>query len=88
MSKIKAKLDEIRLENGKLPAFSWPGGYPLLYIDKDNAVLCADCAHQEEENIEAIDIHHEGPSEFCVECNAEIESAYGDPFSDDEKENQ
>jgi len=26
--------------------------------------------------------YYEGPTMFCEECNAEIESAYGDPFED------
>ena len=29
----------------KLPAFSWPGGYDILYVTDDGGVLCADCAN-------------------------------------------
>ena len=74
-----------RLENGDFPAYAWPGGYPLLYLDKDNEVLCAKCATADMAegdgslSIVGWFIHHEGPSEFCAECNEETESAYGDP---------
>jgi hypothetical protein len=68
--------------NGELPAFAWPGGYPMLYLTACNGILCADCAtkHTDERDpVEAWDIHWEGPPESCEECNREIESAYGDP---------
>ena len=73
--------------NGKLPAFAWPGGYPLLYLDRDNSTLCADCATKSlndpdelpQFKPQAYDIYYEGPVTYCDQCNAEIESAYGDP---------
>lgn len=33
-----------RTSDNKLPAYAWPGGYPIIYIDRDCSVLCADCA--------------------------------------------
>lgn len=76
-----------RLNNGKLPAYAWPGGYPIIYLDHENSTLCADCATRSADDMEEIphfkpcawDIYYEGPSEFCAQCNTEIESAYGDP---------
>lgn len=73
--------------NGKLPAFAWPGGYPLLYLDRDNSTLCAECATKSLNDPDelpqfrpiAYDIYYEGPVTHCDQCNAEIESAYGDP---------
>jgi hypothetical protein len=33
--------------NGKLPAFAWPGGYPMAYVTEGGDTLCADCATAE-----------------------------------------
>lgn len=73
--------------NGTLPAFAWPGGYPIYYLAKDNGVLCPKCANEfksERDNDEqlkpvAYEIHWEGQPLSCEHCNAEIASAYGDP---------
>lgn len=40
-----------------LPAFCWPGGYPLLYIFADGGALCPKCAN---ENIVEIDQANRG----------------------------
>lgn len=84
-----------RDDAGKLPAFAWPGGYPILYVTADGEVLCPDCANgangseASEDAVEAgwrlagADIHYEGPPERCCHCNAEIPSAYGDPDHED-----
>lgn len=68
------------------PVRSSLGGYPRVYlVVPDNQVLCADCARtaylEGEEIIK--DILWEGPPEYCEECGAEIEAAYGDPNSDE-----
>lgn len=74
------------LTDGSLPAFAWPGGYPIYYLDSDNSVLCAKCATEclkpdTNDNMKPIacDVYYEGPTMQCDECNADIESAYGDP---------
>jgi hypothetical protein len=36
-----------RDENGNLPAFAWPGGYPIFYLCADNGILCPQCANKE-----------------------------------------
>lgn len=75
----------------ELPAYSWPGGYPIIYLTKSADVLCAECATKEirawmygesDDPPIAYDAYFEGPSEFCADCNREIESAYGDPEED------
>jgi hypothetical protein len=74
-----------RDSDGKLSAYAWPGGYPIVYLDHDNETLCPECARAEDANeIEnfrpcSCFIHYEGRPEICSECNREIESAYGDP---------
>jgi len=59
----------------------------------DGEVLCTDCAKSEFPAIaratisrscdgwrcEGVQIHWEGAPEYCAHCNAQIESAYGDP---------
>mgnify|MGYP003575380610 CR=1 FL=1 len=88
-----ARLDEYRDGQGKLPAFAWPGGYPLIYVTNDGGVLCPACANGENGakptyeddsphsgwQVDAADVHYEGAPEICNHCGAEIESAYGDP---------
>ena len=76
-----------RDSNGKLPAYAWPGGYPVVYYAKDMGVLCPKCANGRDNDEQlkpvACDVHYEGRPEICEHCNAEIESAYGDPEADD-----
>jgi hypothetical protein len=78
-------------QDGSLDAFAWPGGYPIFYLCEDSGVLCPDCARtvdgdpegypqdDPQWHIVAADVHWEGAPMFCDNCNAEIESAYGDP---------
>ncbi len=47
-------------DDGKFPAFAWPGGYPIFYLTEDCAILCPDCAngqngsdaYEERENVD------------------------------------
>lgn len=72
---------------GKLPAFAWPGGYPVVYITRGSEILCADCATEQiatgndtnDDPVVTADVHWEGPDETCANCNKSIPSAYGDP---------
>ena len=80
-------LDTIRNDKGELPAFAWPGGYPMFYVDGDGQCLCATCATKSLNDPDEIpsfkpiayDVYYEGPTMQCDNCNADIESAYGDP---------
>jgi hypothetical protein len=76
-------MNKVYAENGnKFPLYALPGGYPLFYLDKDNNVLCADCANENDEFDQPIveyDIHYEGEPLTCDHCGKEIESAYGVP---------
>lgn len=66
-----------RLSNGKLPACTWPGAYPLHFYDKQNAVLCHECAEKEEpDNLVAMDINWETADLACDECGNLIAAAY------------
>ena len=68
-------------EYRKAASYAWPGGYPVnsepqfhLYIGNTwiKGIDPGWC-------IEAVDVNWEDDSLICCHCNAEIESAYGDP---------
>jgi hypothetical protein len=80
-------MDLNRLSDGTLPHFA-DGGYPIVYLTADGGFLCPFCANRSEAreghedkqwNLVGCDIHWEGPPAVCDNCNAEIDSAYGDP---------
>lgn len=71
----------VKQGDGTYPAYAWPGGYSIYYIDSENQVLCPDCANKEDEHtnsVEYCEIHWEGPDLICDDCGKVIESAYGD----------
>ncbi len=80
-----------RDDDGKLPAYAWPGGYQIYYVCADGGVLCPHCANgkngsKASEQNEAkdwrlvdSDVHWEGQPLVCDHCGTFIESAYGDP---------
>lgn len=75
------ELKKLCNKNGKLPAWAWPGGYPLMYLDSGNFVLCAECASKDDSAAERVTytLYFEGPTIYCEYCNTDIQSAYGDP---------
>ena len=86
-----ARLQELCTENnGSLPAYAWPGGYAVHYLDKHGSVLCAQCATKDlldpdtDDKPVADDVYWEGPTVQCKGCNVDMESAYGDPEDEDE----
>jgi len=81
---------------GKLPAFTFPGGYTCIYLTRQGDVLCADCADTNlfgedadkysqdfDDPVIAYDTYDEGPPLCCDGCSRLIESSYGDPDQDD-----
>lgn len=83
-----------RDENGNLPAYAWPGGYPIYYLCADGGVLCPTCANKksavkeadthadypdfDQWRIVASDVNWEDSGLTCDNCNGRIESAYAD----------
>jgi len=69
---------------GKLPKYAWPGGYPVFYLDSKDNVLCADCANEvykdpdTDTQLALHDCNWEDPQQYCDECSGLIESAYAD----------
>lgn len=76
---------EVKIK-GYLPEFSFPGMYPIYYVNYANNPKCAKCATKEVEDIVEMAIHWEGYPMVCDECNEAIESAYGVPEEDEENE--
>ena len=74
-----------------LPAFAWPGGYPLFYLfAADSMICCPACANAHITDIDADrahthgqwtlaghDVNWEDTSLICDHCGKAIESAYG-----------
>lgn len=77
-----------RLSDGTLAEYTSLGCYPLLYLTKQNNILCPACARDDEENhgkggdpddpLEASDVNWEDASLYCDECSQRIESAYAE----------
>jgi len=83
-----------RDETGNLPAYAWPGGYPIYYVCADGGILCPQCANKESTvrdadehpdypdydqwRIVAGDINWEDANLTCDNCGQGIESAYAD----------
>lgn len=75
--------EDMLLESGKLPAYAFPGGYPLVYYCRTSEEICADCAqYMLDTNSDGMggscalsdleaDIHEEGPP---IECAAHLTS--------------
>ncbi len=81
-----------RDDDGTYPAVAFPGEYEIHYITADCGTLCAKCANSDgcrdcqadcpdddQWRIVGAAIHLEGPDRSCYNCNATIESEYGDP---------
>ena len=79
--------------DGTLPAYAWPGGYPIVYYTAAGLMICAQCANDSDTSdpVHDAEVYWEGPTVQCddgSQCGAMaggywtaglIESAYGDP---------
>lgn len=72
-------------------SYTWPGCYPVYYICKDGSDFCHKCANanfkytvdpDSDWLIVAGDINYEDHELWCVNCNEQIESAYGEEQDD------
>jgi len=77
---MKQDIQALKEQNGgTLPAYAFPGGYPLFYVDQDNDTLCPTCANNVTEldpSIVSYEINWEDPTLYCIVCGEEIECAY------------
>jgi len=76
--------------NDQLPAYAWPGGYPIVYYTGHGDALCYKCATEEldelsngderapfgdDSNLKWYDINYE-QHEHCASCNLHMPGAY------------
>ena len=76
-----SNITAIRLGDGTLPAFAFPGGYPLYYLDEEGNTLCPECARKNDEYtspLAAYGVNYEDPKLHCDDCSRRIESAYAE----------
>jgi len=90
-------LKDWRDEQGDLIFCTFPGGYTVVYQDKEANVYCPDCANgfeteeltPDEESLRTRiicgDLYQEGPPIWCDGCGKMIESDYGDPDAEEEE---
>ncbi len=76
-----------------LDSYSFPGCYPLFYLDAENSALCPSCATKALADYicpafrpVTAGINYEDTSLYCDQCSKVIESAYGDKDQDDNNE--
>ncbi len=82
LAHIRYESDHAGGLGGKLPAYAWPGGYPIFYLTKKDDVLCPDCANaqgrHDDDPVVAHDANWEDPELYCEGCSQRIESAYAE----------
>ena len=74
-----------------LPAYAWPGGYPVYYVFADGGVCCPSCANKNIDEIDqerrnshggwalgAFDVNYEDTDLHCDHCHKQIGAAYAD----------
>jgi hypothetical protein len=75
-------LKDFRGEDGKF--ISNAEGYPVIYIDSEGSIHCAECASATDPVLDypivAGHIFYEGEQETCASCDKVLESAYGNPY--------
>lgn len=79
MNEYPSKLP--RNDEGFLEAYAWPGGYPIVYLDKNDETLCAKCANEapgtpDDNDLAPVSFFVKEDSEeevMCADCNQFIE---------------
>lgn len=89
-------VEALRMDSGKLQAFAFPGGYPIVYLTVDGADICPNCANGENRSdchpaafdpqwrLIGADINYENGDCYCEHCNAQIPAAYVDDDQEQE----
>jgi hypothetical protein len=85
-------LADIRGEDGQLPAYAFPGGYPMVYVTRGGDIICPECANDtaytpaadqpdadigNSDTIAVGDVYWEGPT---IECDCPCEAQGGPHF--------
>ena len=80
-------LRQLRADNGgRLPAVTNLGGYTIIYVTFDGAIVCASCAEDVDTSdpVEGWQTYDEGPNLACEDCGDVLTSSYGDPEAEAE----
>lgn len=81
--------------------YAFPGGYEMHLVMNDGESMCMKCARKEWRSIYretkhwiggdrqwqtiGADVYWEGPPMECCHCGEPLESAYGDPWAEEEQ---
>lgn len=52
MKRVRRHL-KLEVNREPLPAYAWPGGYPIIYYFLDGGVICPECVNKEIREIDA-----------------------------------
>lgn len=73
-------------DDGTLAGYAWPGGYPLVYEDREGNNLCVQCAElgrftgvPQEQPVACSPIESGGESCLCDACDREINDRFESP---------
>ena len=78
MTHTRIDLSSYRLSDGSLQPYAFPGGYTLIYLDRDNNCLCSICANNNDEldpPIVDVMIEYEDNDVYCDNCSENIDHA-------------
>lgn len=75
---MNESIEAYRMADGSLPAYSWPGMYPMYYATRDGLVVCAKCANRDDSDLVGADANWENAHLYCDDCGTRIESAYAE----------
>lgn len=78
-----------RDSDDKLPAYAWPGGYPIVYYTRVGEPMCPECATKEldelsdgdniarwdHDTLAYYEVNYED-THYCVECDTVMHGAY------------
>lgn len=85
MTSTNETVNRMMQETGQLHDRSLIGGYPLIYFNRQDEILCASCATEQVDDIKHVRTYDEGATLNCTNCNKPIESAYGDPEEEEQE---
>lgn len=74
-------VESMRMPSGHLRHYSNTGGYPVLYLDQHDNVLCGNCANSPDDEytiVSAAAVNYGDPCLHCDQCSERIESAYAE----------
>lgn len=81
MSHLLTSYEGIRMHNENNYSFAYTLGYQLIGVNDCGNIKCRSCMIKDDSGYTARP-YEEGGVIFCDECNADIDSDYGDPHDE------